>query len=84
MRTKEVKTIIIKVSDAELEQLALIGINSIVQTNKVLPVNNYNAEYTKRYNNILKCCAKINSDIRATIANIALSDYDKVKIVLDK
>lgn len=71
-------------SNAELKQLALVGINSVMQTDRALPVNNSNTECARRYNNISKCCTDVNSNIRTTIANIALSNYNEIKIVLDK
>lgn len=71
-------------SDAELKQLALVGINSIMQTSKELPVGDNNIECVKRYNNILDCCMDIDSGISAMISNVALSDYDEIRIVQDE
>lgn len=84
MKVKETKTITISVSGTELEQLALIGINAIMQTSNPLVSGLEDKMYKSRYEEIARSCSQLDNSILATMANVRLSNYDNIKVVLDK
>lgn len=84
MKVKETKTIIISVNGTELEQLALIGINAIMQTSNPLVSGLEDKMYKSRYEEIARSCSQLDNSIFATMANVRLSNYDNIKVVLDK
>lgn len=84
MKAEELKTIVIKANYKELKQLALVGIISIIQTNKPLKVGASNTDTTSRHNKISTCCKGVDPGIRAIISSVSLNNYNKIDIMQDK
>lgn len=85
MEVEKLKTLVVKLSYKEMEQLALIGINAIVQTSNAFTSGQENEQRKTRYEAIAKSCNQLNINDYATIANIGLSDCDLIKLkMIDK
>lgn len=76
MEIKEIKTLVMELSYKELKQLALVGINAVMQTSFV--ENDGPEFYKDRYREIAKSCDEVSDSISTTLLNVKLSDYDVI------
>lgn len=83
MRTKEEKTLVISVSDKELEQLALVGIHSIIKTKQISKLDDALYEKAKIYREIRDICCNVPPELSAAVKSLKLNDCNYIKLVLD-